>query len=53
MVAMRDHLLVVERFLEGTPIHEADKALRGGRAITFFYMPFSTGTISLIVMTNF
>ncbi|OQR98604.1 hypothetical protein ACHHYP_08339 [Achlya hypogyna] len=37
-----------ERFLEGSELFEADKALRNGRSSTFFFLPFSTGAKNCI-----
>ncbi|OQR92086.1 hypothetical protein ACHHYP_04099 [Achlya hypogyna] len=41
---------IPDRFLEGTSAFLADKALRGGRSSTYFYMPFSTGGKNCIGM---
>ncbi|KAH9183618.1 hypothetical protein AeNC1_014406 [Aphanomyces euteiches] len=41
---------IPERFLEGTAVYEADKALRNGHGNTFTYMPFSTGPKNCIGM---
>ncbi|OQR86016.1 hypothetical protein ACHHYP_11086 [Achlya hypogyna] len=34
---------IPERFIEGSPTYVADKELRGGKATSFHYFPFSTG----------
>ncbi|OQR90838.1 hypothetical protein ACHHYP_05194 [Achlya hypogyna] len=39
-----------ERFVEDSDVFVADKALRGGRGNTFFYMPFSAGAKNCIGM---